>query len=143
VVLLAAATLLVNLRLGVDWRLALAAALVVALFGEITGRLLKRRQLAVSAVVGAPPGIFPGPASHPSSPHPLSRREVEVAALVARGLTNKEIGTRLFISERTVDNHVQHAYQKLDIGSRSELAVWVRDHGLLGTVNSATVEPGR
>ena len=51
--------------------------------------------------------------------------------LIARGLTNREIAARLYRSERTVDNHVQHIYEKLGINSRAELAVWVRDRGLL------------
>lgn len=53
---------------------------------------------------------------------PLSRRELEVADLAAGGLSSEAIAERLFLSVRTVDNHLQHVYQKLGIGSRSELA---------------------
>ncbi|MDP9483584.1 MAG: LuxR C-terminal-related transcriptional regulator, partial [Chloroflexota bacterium] len=53
---------------------------------------------------------------------PLSRREIEVADLAAAGLSSEEIAGRLFLSVRTVDNHLQHVYQKLGIASRSELA---------------------
>lgn len=53
---------------------------------------------------------------------PLSRRELEIADLAAGGLSSEEIAERLFLSVRTVDNHLQHVYQKLGIGSRSELA---------------------
>jgi len=53
---------------------------------------------------------------------PLSRRELEVADLAATGLSSEEIAGRLFLSVRTVDNHLQHVYQKLGIGSRQELA---------------------
>jgi DNA-binding CsgD family transcriptional regulator len=55
---------------------------------------------------------------------PLSPREVEVARLVARGLTNKEIGEVLYVSERTAENHVQHILVKLGFNSRSQIAVW-------------------
>jgi len=53
---------------------------------------------------------------------PLSRRELEVADLAATGLSSEEIAGRLFLSVRTVDNHLQHVYQKLGIASRQELA---------------------
>ena len=56
----------------------------------------------------------------------LTRREREVAALVAQGLTNREIASRLFLSERTAQNHVQHILDKLDLPNRSQIAVWVR-----------------
>ena len=53
---------------------------------------------------------------------PLSRRELEVADLAADGLSSEQIAARLFLSVRTVDNHLGHVYQKLGIGSRAELA---------------------
>ncbi len=55
---------------------------------------------------------------------PLTRREREVAGLVAEGLTNREIAARLFLSERTAENHVQHILTKLGLGNRSQIAVW-------------------
>jgi DNA-binding NarL/FixJ family response regulator len=55
---------------------------------------------------------------------PLSTREAEVAALVAEGLTNREIARRLVISDRTAQNHVQHILTKLGFTSRSQIAVW-------------------
>jgi predicted ATPase/DNA-binding CsgD family transcriptional regulator len=56
---------------------------------------------------------------------PLSAREEEVARLVADGLTNKEIGARLFISEHTVDTHVRGIMNKLGFDSRARIAAWV------------------
>jgi DNA-binding CsgD family transcriptional regulator len=56
---------------------------------------------------------------------PLAKREVEVARLVAEGLTNKQIGTRLFISERTVATHVRNILNKLGFDSRAQIASWM------------------
>lgn len=53
--------------------------------------------------------------------HWLTRREREVAELAARGLTKREIAARLFLSIRTVGNHLNHAYTKLGVSSRSDL----------------------
>ena len=53
---------------------------------------------------------------------PLSPREREVAMLAAEGVASKEIGERLFLSVRTVNNHLQHVYTKLGVTSRPELA---------------------
>jgi predicted ATPase/DNA-binding CsgD family transcriptional regulator len=58
----------------------------------------------------------------------LTRREWEIAGLVANGLSNREIATRLCISKRTVDAHVEHTFAKLDISSRVQLTVLLRDH---------------
>src|SRR5215472_17587512 len=54
----------------------------------------------------------------------LSRRELEVAALVAAGLTNRQIAERLFISERTADGHLEHIREKLGVRSRSQITAW-------------------
>src|SRR5215470_8692406 len=55
----------------------------------------------------------------------LTRRELEVAALVAEGLTNRQIADRLFISERTADSHLEQIRQKLGVSTRSRIATWV------------------
>ena len=54
----------------------------------------------------------------------LTGRELEIASLVAAGLSNKKIGTRLTISERTVDAHVEHIRTKLEVHSRAQIAAW-------------------
>jgi DNA-binding NarL/FixJ family response regulator len=54
----------------------------------------------------------------------LGRRELEIARLVADGLSNKEIGARLFISERTVESHVRNILNKLGFNSRAQIAAW-------------------
>jgi DNA-binding CsgD family transcriptional regulator/sugar lactone lactonase YvrE len=72
--------------------------------------------------------------------HNLTRREREVATLVAQGLTNREIATRLFISERTAESHVEQIRGKLGFHSRGQIAAWVRD-GLTGDAGLASSVP--
>jgi predicted ATPase/DNA-binding CsgD family transcriptional regulator len=54
----------------------------------------------------------------------LTRREREVAVLIASGLTNRQIAAALFIAERTADTHVEHILQKLGLHSRAQVAAW-------------------
>jgi len=61
---------------------------------------------------------------------PLSHREEDVARLVTQGLSNREIGKRLFISERTVASHVEHILNKLAFNSRAQIAAWAVSRGL-------------
>ena len=118
VALVAGTTLVANLLLGVTWALALGAGIAVFVVGEVTGRFVSSRPVT-------------SPVTPPGGGHPLSRREVEVAVLIAQGLTSKEVGRQLFIERGTVDTHVQHIYNKLQIESRPQLAVWLVEHGLL------------
>jgi predicted ATPase/DNA-binding CsgD family transcriptional regulator len=62
----------------------------------------------------------------------LTRREKEVAELVAEGLGNREIAERLYLSKRTVDSHLEHIFTKLGFTSRAQVAVWVRERGASG-----------
>ena len=55
---------------------------------------------------------------------PLTRREGEIAGLVARGLTNRQIAAALHISERTAENHIQHILVKLGLHTRTQIAAW-------------------
>jgi DNA-binding CsgD family transcriptional regulator len=70
-----------------------------------------------------------GPAA--SSPHGLSRREVEVLRLVAAGRTNREIASSLVISEHTVARHVQNIFAKLGVSSRSAATAFAFEHDLV------------
>lgn len=58
----------------------------------------------------------------------LTKRERQIAGLVASGLSNREIAAKLVISKRTVDAHVDHIFAKLGISSRVQLTVLVREH---------------
>jgi len=57
----------------------------------------------------------------------LTRREQEVADLVAAGLSNKEIAAKLVIAQRTAENHVERVLTKLGLTSRAQLAVWIHE----------------
>jgi len=56
---------------------------------------------------------------------PLTKREREVATLLTEGLTNREIGARLFLSEWTIATHVRNILAKLDLSSRAQIAAWI------------------
>lgn len=64
---------------------------------------------------------------------PLSQREVEVLALIARGCTNRETAVRLFISEATVKTHLLHVYAKLGVRDRASAVATAFERGVLGT----------
>jgi DNA-binding CsgD family transcriptional regulator len=78
--------------------------------------------------VGSGEGKAPGDRAGPV----LTPREAEVLALVAEGLTNRQIGERLFISEKTASVHVSRLLAKLGAGTRGEAAAVARRRGLLG-----------
>jgi non-specific serine/threonine protein kinase len=67
------------------------------------------------------------PSKEPSAHRelPLTQREHQVAELIAQGLTNRQIGARLFIAERTVDTHVGRILAKLGCTSRAQAAAIV------------------
>ena len=66
----------------------------------------------------------------------LTRREREVAALVARGLTDPQIAESLVIGRRTAETHVAHCLSKLGFATRSQLATWAVAQGLAEVVPS-------
>jgi HD-GYP domain-containing protein (c-di-GMP phosphodiesterase class II) len=83
---------------------------------------------AVEAVLGSAGHRVPRRREGPAG---LTPREVEVLKLLARGLTNKEIAERLVISPKTVGNHVEHIYAKIDASTRAAASLFAMQHGLL------------
>jgi two-component system NarL family response regulator len=61
----------------------------------------------------------------------LTAREVAVLELVAKGLSNKEIGSALFLAEDTVKNHLKHIYAKLDVSDRTEAVLQAVQRGII------------
>ncbi|MGH3291533.1 MAG: helix-turn-helix transcriptional regulator [Trebonia sp.] len=89
-------------------------------------------QIAALAVAGT--DVLPEPADPAADgvsawegSEGLTAREREIAVLVARGLSNRDIAARLVISKRTVDAHVNHIFAKLGLSSRVQLTIWLRD----------------
>jgi HD-GYP domain-containing protein (c-di-GMP phosphodiesterase class II) len=83
---------------------------------------------AAEAVLGAAGHRVPRRREGPAG---LTQREVEVLKLLARGLSNKEIAERLVISPKTVGNHVEHIYGKIDASTRAAAGLFAMRHGLL------------
>ena len=80
---------------------------------------------ALQALLAAPTGAEPTSEQPTNRLAPLSPAERVVADLVAEGQTNREIGESLFVSRRTVETHIAHAFQKLEVKSRTQLAAIV------------------
>jgi DNA-binding CsgD family transcriptional regulator len=107
-----------------------AAASVRAVLGpaRFEAEFKAGQQLGRDAAAGlalretAPPGVA---APDQKAAGVLRQRETDVARLVAEGLSNKEIGARLFISERTVESHVRNIMNKLGVNSRAQIAGWM------------------
>ncbi len=87
------------------------------------GKLLSRTG-AIGLALGEPVRVA-AVAAHEEEERLLGKRQAEVARLVADGLSNKQIGARLFISERTVDSHVRGILNKLGFNSRAQVAAWM------------------
>ena len=100
-----------------------AAGRLVAEGRRLSPEEAVRLALANEPDDAAPPGL----GSRPT----LTRRETEVAALAARGLTNRDIAAQLFLSVRTVEVHVDHILTKLGFRTRTQLAAWAYEQGLL------------
>lgn len=87
---------------------------------------------ALAVAKGEASAALPADAAPGTAVKPLTRREKEIANLVAEGLGNREIAERLFLSKRTVDSHVEHIFTKLGFSSRTQLANWVLENGKPG-----------
>jgi HD-GYP domain-containing protein (c-di-GMP phosphodiesterase class II) len=83
------------------------------------------RAVLVAAGHGEPQ---PNAGKRQRNPGGLTRREVEVLRLAARGLTTREIADRLYISPKTADHHIQHIYGKIGVSTRAAAALWAMQH---------------
>src|ERR1039457_2624739 len=102
-----------------------AAALGAAKFeAELEAGKRLSRDAALGLALGKTAHVAVA-ASDDASAGLLGKREADVARLVADGLTNKQIGARLFISERTVDSHVRSILNKLGFNSRAQIVAWM------------------
>jgi len=86
---------------------------------------MRERASGILRIFGAAPESRPAP-----SADQLTRREREVADLVARGLSNSTVAAQLFLSPATVATHVAHILEKLGFSSRVEIAAWVVERRL-------------
>ena len=99
---------------------------VGALLGEASTHA---ERIGMAALLGRIRAL--GPTAPPAAlPDGLSSREVQILALVARGLSNREIGTALFISEHTAANHIRSILRKSGCANRTEAASYAHRHGL-------------
>ncbi|MGA8102168.1 MAG: helix-turn-helix transcriptional regulator [Candidatus Acidiferrales bacterium] len=88
---------------------------------------------AIQAVLGAAGHgeLKSATPSRPQNPAGLSRREVDVLCLAARGLTTQQIADKLFISGKTADHHIQHIYNKIGVSTRAAAALWAMQHAVV------------
>jgi predicted ATPase/DNA-binding CsgD family transcriptional regulator len=118
-----------TINAGMAPALTQAVASVTAVLGQSSfdaefaaGKRLSR-DAAATLALGEPGPASAGQADHGGGV--LRPRETEIARLVAQGLSNKEIGARLFISERTVESHIRNIMNKLGFSSRAQIAAWI------------------
>ena len=78
------------------------------------------------------------PAAQPRQlPDGLTQREVEVLTLIAGGLSNAEIGDRLFLSQATVKTHINHIFSKAGLRDRAQAVHYAYTHGFTGGVEGS------
>jgi predicted ATPase/DNA-binding CsgD family transcriptional regulator len=105
-----------------------------ARLGAAAAKLLddgRRLTLNEAIALGLGPGDQSGDRWRAGAAPGLTRREQEVAALAAGGLTNREIAGLLYLSVRTVETHVDRALSKLGFRNRTQLSAWAHEEGLL------------
>jgi len=121
---------------------ALGLAVVVAAIAWLAGVVWWHAVLAAVAIVAfrvtlelvpalRPVPLAPSSGDGAAGAGGLTARQTEIAVMVAQGMTNREIAEKFVISERTVDNHVQHILNKLGVHHRSQIAAWCAERGLL------------
>ncbi|MFE6778361.1 response regulator transcription factor [Streptomyces sp. NPDC057702] len=104
----------------------------------MAGDLLISPQITVRLLRTLTPAPAPAVTAGTS---PLTGREREIVRLVAEGLTNAEIGARLFITAGTAKTHIANAQAKLGARNRVGIAAWAWEHGLAGGARQDQVQP--
>ena len=94
-----------------------------ALLGGEIRRALENRTMTAIGIAETPERV--GPAGR------LTDREIDIIRLIAEGASNSDAAARLFITEQTIKFHLTNIYRKLDVGNRTEAAIFARSHGLL------------
>ncbi|MAT97752.1 MAG: hypothetical protein CL608_11455 [Anaerolineaceae bacterium] len=110
---------------GVLSRDATLPELTRALIAASRGEIVLPPQLAARALAA----LARGEVRAQQDVETLTDREREVLALLAKGMTNKDIAQTLFLSVRTVEAHLRNVYGKLNIASRTEAVLWAVQHG--------------
>ena len=120
---------LADLRTALGKREAATALLAEArtILEPLAARPALARADALAALLAAPTPAAPASTTLPFG---LSAREAEVLRLVAQGLSNAQAAERLFVSPRTVDQHLRSIYNKLGVSSRTAATAFAIDHGL-------------
>ncbi len=95
---------------------------------RIRGRARAARQPCGARGRGARRAAKRRRASGSGNPGGLTRREVDVLRLAAKGLTTRQIADRLYISPKTADHHIQHIYGKIGVSTRAAAALWAMQH---------------
>jgi predicted ATPase/DNA-binding CsgD family transcriptional regulator len=127
-------------ELGLAFEAARQAGRVLGRGDQVTAALWPARDADHDPAAGPDRGAGAGQAA--SHELPLTRREREVADLITRGLTNRQIGAQLFIAERTVDTHVGRILDKLGCASRAQVAAIVTAAAALTTAAPGAQQSG-
>lgn len=98
---------------------------------ESQGVLEPRASHAVLVAAGHGEPREPSGKRRAENPGGLTRREVDVLRLAARGLTTREVADRLYISPKTADHHIQHIYGKIGVSTRAAAALWAMQHSVV------------
>jgi DNA-binding CsgD family transcriptional regulator len=113
-------------------------AILFAAFGIWLGLRITRRRETVRETVVVREVLVPAEAPAPFAPNTarqqalgITARELEILTQVARGLSNREIATQLFVSENTVKTHCARAFDKLGAARRTQAVLRGKDLGLL------------
>lgn len=129
---LAAAEVYVGLTAARADRPAFAPADAAAELRRLESQGVLEPRASRAVLVAAGHGESDAPPSKPArAASGLSRREVDVLRLAAKGLTTRQIADRLYISPKTADHHIQHIYGKIEVSTRAAAALWAMQNGVV------------